>query len=79
MKTKITISIVIEQEGQPPRTFASTTPDCLTLAKPAQVFDATCKVAETVLGNVHRRYCPAPGEDADVQNGDANTPPPSNA
>lgn len=61
--TKITISIVIEQEGHPLRTFASTTPPCFNAISQPAVFEATCKVAETVLGSIHKRYCPNPGEE----------------
>lgn len=79
MKTKIQITVTVEQEGQAPRTFSTSTPPCFNLKSedPALIFHATVKCAETVLGSVHSHYIPNPTPDTpghEVQHEDRKAP-----
>lgn len=56
MKTKITATITVEREGQPPETFTGTTPACLTLDHERKVFKASIIVLEGVMTQMQKRY-----------------------
>lgn len=65
MKTKITVTVTVEREGNPAETFQGTTPACLTLDAEKKVFAATITTLEGVLSQMHRRYLPTPEEAAE--------------
>lgn len=65
MKTKITVTIIVEREGSPAETFQGTTPECLTLDAEKKVFPASVTVLEGVLSQMHRRYLPTVEEAAE--------------
>ena len=68
--TKITIEIVQHgANGNQPRTF--TAEDTREMPD-SNAFPHVVAVAEVVLGNVHRLYCPTPAEQAEREEQDTN-------